>query len=590
MMKSTILQLLAITYSVMVFGQGAMMNRLFVDDVPHYLERLEVTLGKQPPFHNNIKSYQLGAITQFGVTIAQDTGILLSKVDQFNLEGIFLDNNEWLYQRPYARTLAERKPQQDSLGHALLSQRSSLYRTSKKPLLKAFYKTPAYIFEINQPYFHLRVFPLANIQYGSVADNEDPYFLGRRGFGFRGGIDDRIYFSFHLLETQANFPGYMDEYIRKFQTVPGEGLVKNYASDPLGFDRGFDFLNGHGYLGFNFSKHGGVQWGYGRNFIGNGERSLFLSDFSNNYYFLKLNWQLWRFHYQNIFAELSAASKFPGVKSDRLLQKKYMAAHYLSFQATPSFNIGIFEAVVFNRENHFELHYLNPIIFYRTIEGALGSPDNVLLGGDLKWNIKRSIQLYGQIIFDEIKIDELTSGEGWWGNKFGLQAGLKYFDAFNIPQLDLQVEYNQVRPYTYSHTDSLNSFTHYQQPLAHPLGANFKEWIFLARYQPLPKWVFEARLFSMLTSDDADGMNWGSNLLRSNRLRVQDYGNEIGQGGEGTTLLFSLEASYQIAHRIYLDAYYQSRSRDSDLMTANESTTFFGGGIRMFLRKRRFDF
>jgi hypothetical protein len=59
----------------------------------------------------------------------------------------------------------------------------------------------------------------------------------------------------------------------------------------------------------------------------------------------------------------------------------------------------------------------------------------------------------------------------------GLQLGAKYINALGIKNLDLQLEYNRVRPFTYSHRDSVANYTHYNQPMAHPLGANFSETI-----------------------------------------------------------------------------------------------------------------
>ena len=55
------------------------------------------------------------------------------------------------------------------------------------------------------------------------------------------------------------------------------------------------------------------------------------------------------------------------------------------------------------------------------------------------------------------------------------KLGGKYFDAFTVKNLDLQGEMNMVRPYTYTHYDSTANYTHYNQPLAHPLGAGFAE-------------------------------------------------------------------------------------------------------------------
>src|SRR6185503_5104840 len=137
---------------------------------------------------------------------------------------------------------------------------------------------------------------------------------------------------------------------------------------------------------------------------------------------------------------------------------------------------------------------LNPVIFYRSIEQQNGSFDNALIGLDFKANLPKRFQAYGQLLLDEFLLSEIKKNRGWWANKWGIQLGLKYSDAFNISNLDLQFEHNRVRPFTYSHGDSLANYTHYNQPLAHPLGASFSEFIGIARYQPAPKWLTVARL------------------------------------------------------------------------------------------------
>ena len=88
------------------------------------------------------------------------------------------------------------------------------------------------------------------------------------------------------------------------------------------------------------------------------------------------------------------------------------------------------------------------------------------------------------MILFSIHLEELKKDKTWWGNKIGTQLGVKYVDALSIANLDLQVEWNRVRPFTYSHFDSVGSYTHYNQPLAHPRGGNFNELIGIAHYQP----------------------------------------------------------------------------------------------------------
>jgi hypothetical protein len=106
-----------------------------------------------------------------------------------------------------------------------------------------------------------------------------------------------------------------------------------------------------------------------------------------------------------------------------------------------------------------------------------------------------SVSSFTDNLLDEFILSKVRNSPTNWVNKFGIQLGGKYIDAFGIKNLDLQLEMNRVRPFTYAHYDTINNYTHYNQPLAHPLGANFQELIGIARYQPFPKWNIYAREF-----------------------------------------------------------------------------------------------
>jgi hypothetical protein len=136
--------------------------------------------------------------------------------------------------------------------------------------------------------------------------------------------------------------------------------------------------------------------------------------------------------------ELTSANRL-GV--DKLLYpKKYAALHHLDMGVTKWLNIGLFEGIVFGRKDHFEFGYLNPVIFYRSAEQQNGSFDNSVAGLDAKANVAKKFQFYAQFLLDEFSLKEIRKGSGWWGNKWGLQVGVKYIDAFNIKNLDLQLE------------------------------------------------------------------------------------------------------------------------------------------------------
>ncbi len=458
---------------------------------------------------------------------------------------------------------------------------------TKKPLLRHFFKTPAHFFELTKygkdskshPVLSLRLNPVLHVKAGADRLQEDPIYQNLRGVELRAVIDEKVFFYTHFVEYQANFPEYVNRWTNQYRAVPGAGWYKSFQSQFIDQLSGRDVNIANASVGFMATKHIGIQLGHGTHFIGNGYRSMFLSGFAPPGLFLQFDTRIWKFQYRNLFLELSPTTANSGVQG--LLPKKYAALHYLNYQVNPRLAFGLFEGTVFHRSSQFELQYLNPAILYRSIEGNLGSPDNVLIGMDGRWNVVKGVQVYGQLLLDEFKMSELLARDGWWANKYAIQAGAKYLNAFGVDHLDVQVEWNSARPYTWSHNDSLNSFTHFNHPLAHPLGANFKELIGIIRWQPAPNWNLTGRYLHLVGGDDPNGKNFGTNPLRSYRNRVQEYGNYIGQGIASTTQLLGFDLSWQFYRNTYLDFSVLLRNKKSDSTVLSLESQLISGGLRM---------
>jgi hypothetical protein len=214
-------------------------------------------------------------------------------------------------------------------------------------------------------------------------------------------------------------------------------------------------------------------------------------------------------------------------------------------------------------------------------------------GVDFKANIRRQFQVYGQFLLDDINIAELKNGSGYWANKFGIQAGVKYIDAFTIKNLDLQLEINRVRPFVYSHSDSTANYTHYNQPLAHPLGANFQEFIVIARYQPAPRWLIHAKIIAWKQGLDQPGDSYGANIFLPNNstYRLREFGYDLGDGRQSKGLYASFLLSYELRENLFIDLSLVKRKLD--ITTAPITTTdatIISGGIRLNIQRRVFEF
>lgn len=465
----------------------------------------------------------------------------------------------------------------------------------RKPFLKVFYRTPAHLFELKGvKHFYFNINPIIHFKAGvdRNAGTNRFVFLNRRGVAIRGNIANRVFFYTDILETQARFADYLTDRVNGESAVPGAGFYKIYNSKlTANPNDGFDYLMAQGYVGVNIIPQIGVQFGHGKHFVGDGHRSLFLSDLSNNMFYLKINTRVWRIHYQNLFAELIQDYRRA---QDKVLPKKYMAAHYLSINILKNLNIGFWEATIFSRDRGFEFQYLNPIIFYRAVEQALGSPDNAMLGVSWKYNFFKRFSFYGQFVLDEFSFGDLIAKnpaeKGSWKNKYGFQAGLKYIDVAGVRGLDMQLEFNTVRPYTYTHNDSSANFTHYNQFLAHPLGANFYEWIGILRYQPIPGLQIRAQMNAALYGLDTMGSNWGKNIHISYNQREQEFGNKIAQGVRTFYLMADLWVSYRIRHNLYADLQYRFRREDAAVDALDNTSHIFTVGFRWNITEQLNDF
>ena len=432
----------------------------------------------------------------------------------------------------------------------------------------------------------LHVNPVLHFEVGKDDQTGTP-FINTRGIQLHGTIDDKIGFYTYIGENQMVMPSYANDYVRETLTLPYQGFWKGYG------ERGVDFLNTRGHINFAASQHVQMELGYGKHFIGNGYRSLILSDFSNNYAYFRGEVNVWKIHYTYLIGQLTAdvIGNRTGLFGTMSFPIKHFAFHRVGVDISDNINLGLFETIVYGDENErFDARYLNPFVFYRAVEQQNGSNGNALVGLDADWIFGRHWNIYGQFVLDELIVGELRDNQGWWGNKYAVQIGGKYIDALTIKNLDLQVEYNRVRPYTYAHEDLYRAYTHYRQPLAHPLGANLQETVFIARYQPFGRLSLQARWLQAQYGADTPNSNWGHNILLDNRTREQDYGNELQQGVKTELTMLEGIATYQVWHNIFVDLRLLRRHEYAEATSLDRTTNYTSVGVRVNIDRVRYDY
>lgn len=471
-------------------------------------------------FQSTFKPYRKDAIAAYLDLLEMDS-LVWGKVDRFNFA--FLRNDNWEF--------------------------SSLPTPRSRKSWKGLYTRPSDFFHYKDSIFDLHINPVIYFSGGKVPGENTFQFRNTRGIELRGSIDQKIGFYTSFLTTETNLPPWIRQYAIYNGAVPGEGFWKTYG------DKGFSYFSATGYLTFQISPHIEAQLGQDRNFIGEGYRSMILSDFSNPYMFFKLNTRVWKFDLTNLWAQMNADVFYNrGKPTDGRYPQKWFSLHRLGVNLGTKLNIGVFESVM---ANQLDWNYLNPIIFYRWVEHQLGTPDKVMLGTDFKWNLYPSMQLYGQFALDEFVFKEFfgIDGKNSSRNKHGLQLGYKYIQLFHIANLDLQLEYNQARPYTYQEKFSYQSFSNYRTPLTHPRGANFREALAILRYQPLPRLNLNATaVYHYYGSDPNVLSNFGGDILKSRTTQSTSlFGNKIGQGLENRMAMTTLTGTYMLKHKLFLD-------------------------------------
>lgn len=378
------------------------------------------------------------------------------------------------------------------------------------------------------------------------------------------GVDARAW--------SETLPSYLDRWSYATGVTPGEGFAHRSGESIMHYD-----WNAH--ADYKAGDYFHFTLGKGRNFFGEGYRSLLLSDEAYSYPYFKITTTAWHIRYVNLYTLMDDIQGIP--EDSTRFAKKFTSMHYLSWNISKRVNVGLFEAIVWQDNDPkyprgFDLSYVNPVIFYRPVEYGLGSPDNALLGAVLNVKVGRRTQLYSQVILDEFLLNHVRAGDGWYGNKQGVQVGGVAHDAFGMKGVMLRGELNYVRPFMYTHSDPRQNYAHHAQPLAHPYGSGFVEGLVQGEWRKGPWMVSNILSWTVMGQDTSFDINsnYGNNIFISDTERplsadgttLRSNGFRVGDPSEATVVQNEFRAARLLESRsgLMLEFAWTFRSETSD--------------------------
>ena len=322
--------------------------------------------------------------------------------------------------------------------------------------------------------FYLTVDPLLNGEFGKDSEfkTNDPLYKNTRGIIIRANVGDKFSFQTSFYENQATYVPYISNFIKDRDVAPGQGRVKRFK------DNGFDFASSSANVSYTPFSFLNIQLGTGKNFVGEGYRSLLLSDQAYNYPFFKFTTQFGKkdqFQYIQINAQLTdLIRRAPGSTGESLFQRKAMTTHYFSWNATRWLNLSFFENTIWQTEDSlgtkpFKWQQLNPVFGVNALTTTTDN-NNSNLGLNSKIKLPFKLVAYNQVIYNTQK----------GSNTNGYQLGVKYF---GLNYFTFQAEYNAMSKTSESANVNLQNQGHYNEWLAHPYGNDFKEFVGIVNFK-----------------------------------------------------------------------------------------------------------
>ncbi len=293
----------------------------------------------------------------------------------------------------------------------------------------------------------LNFFAIAGEDYRAAHQSSAKSFESLRG-GLTGHPFEKIYVygNFVLDESRAANPGYTG---KKWRGLAGdvEQAFAYYHTDRFNLTLG------------RFASF----WGLRQSLVLSSNKALDGIGYSLNWGRLTLSYRLARLDGLN-----------PDEDSVAQFENRFFAGHRLDVHFNEQLRVGLFETVIFGGPGRqIELYYLNPIIFFHGSQLNDGADDNTFLGLDFDYLPVNGVRLYGQLLVDDIQIENKSQGDQE-PNEIGILLGTHWVNAFK--NTDIKTSYTRVTSRTYNQGNSRNRYLHDGELLSAALGNDYDQW------------------------------------------------------------------------------------------------------------------
>lgn len=193
-----------------------------------------------------------------------------------------------------------------------------------------------------------------------------------------------------------------------------------------------------------------------------------------------------------------------------IIPTKFMAFH--RFAIKPSWGeISFYEQVIYSNRGY-ELAYLNPLSFFKSLEHALHDRDNSIMGIDFTIRPISNFQLKGTFVLDDIIFSQI--GKKFWSNKTAFNISAETY----LNPVSIGIEYARVEPYTFSHFNKQNNYTNdgrvfggYLDPNSQEISGYLK-WYWGSRYPTIFRFIIQ---------------NHGDNIYDANGNFIRNVGGSV---------------------------------------------------------------